>query len=364
MPGKGVSKMVIGQISSNPSAVPSPRSADGNESYSFSKVLSEKASELVPEAQAADTRIETASRGTVPDLPAANPVKIGTITSKNPTVSDLLVQNPDLKEDCWNIIFSRLNRDKAYTRISNGTDIYYDPATRELLWGDMMNRYEDRSARPPIASKIDSASPAARGSETVAGRPAESLADAVRPLMGKTYADVNCYELLVDGLRKMGVRYYGRDGLVHRMITGAREKGLPMNAYLNGEGLIRFSGSETYRKALFKVSDPVRQARQVIDEIAAHLEKGSILSFSTESRGHAGIVSNKNGSWTYINSGVMDHSVDAAVTAKGVGEESLEREIENWFQLAAQRNESLVITLGKLSQNKLAAYGTGKRHRA
>jgi hypothetical protein len=190
------------------------------------------------------------------------------------------------------------------------------------------------------------------------------LVDAVEPMIGKSYAEMNCYELLVNGLSRMGIQYYGRGGLGHQMMTGAMDRGLPMNAYLNGEGLVRFSGSETYRKSLFTVSDPVGQARQVMGEIAAYLEKGSILSFSTESRGHTGIVSSRNGDWTYINSGVMDNPVGEKATRKGVGEESLAREIENWFRLAARKNESLVITLGKLNQNKLAAYGDGKGPRA
>ena len=95
--------------------------------------------------------------------------------------------------------------------------------------------------------------------------------------------------------------------------------------------------------------------------MAAHLEKGNILSFSTETRGHTGIVSNKNGTWTYINSGVIDNPVNKNTTPKGVGEEKLDKEIENWFRLAFKRNESLVITLGKLNQNKLAAYEAGKK---
>jgi len=179
-------------------------------------------------------------------------------------------------------------------------------------------------------------------------------------MMGKSYSDVNCYELVVAGLNNMGVRYFGQGGMGNEMVTGALQKGLPKNAYLNGEGLIRFSGSESYRKSFARISDPERQARQVMAEMAGHLEKGSILSFSTESRGHTGVVSNKDGEWTFINSGVMDHPVAATTTSKGVGEESLAREVENWFELAAEENESLVITVGKLNSTKLAAYGTGR----
>jgi hypothetical protein len=289
-------------------------------------------------------------------------------------VSDLLIQNPTLKKDCWNIIYADQNRDKAYTRIRDGTEIYFDPSTRELLWGDMVERSGGRtdvasgSPEPEVSegipatlsatSKNAAADPVTTADD--AKEPNTCLVDAVRPMIGRSYSDMNCYELIVTGLDRMGVRYYGRSGLGHRMMNAAIEKGLPLNAYLNGEGLVRFSGTETYRKALLKVSDPESQARKVMEEISPLLEKGSILSFSTESQGHTGIVANNNGAWTYINSGVMDHPVAAASSGKEVGEEKLDREIENWFQLAARHNESLVITLGKLSQAKLAAFGGGR----
>jgi hypothetical protein len=364
--------MMVDGISGHPSAAAPAKTVAASGSGSFNKTLSETASALANNAQTANVRLDAAVGGPAREVSMAKPVKIGTITSKNPTVSNLLIQNPQLKKDCWNIVYAQQNRDKAYTRIPNGTDIYYDPATKELLWGDMMDKVaagpaevstptgpvmgQRRVDPPPTVPEGNLTAPAAQ-SETVALN--AGLVDAVEPLIGKSYADMDCYELLVNGLSRMGIRYYGRDGLGRQMVAGAVDKGLPMNAYLNGEGLIRFSGSETYRKSLYKVSDPVGQARQVMDEMAAHLEKGSILSFSTESRGHTGIVSNRNGAWTYINSGVMDNPVERVAAAKGVGEESLAREIENWFQLAARKNESLVITLGKLNQNRLAAYGAG-----
>ncbi len=319
---------------------------------------------------------ETSSAAVDKALSIGKPVKIGTITSKNPTVSNLLMRNPVFKKDCWNIIYARQNRDKAYTEIPTGTDIYYDQATQELLWGDMIKNSATEHAlasRSPasgtpksgsVVSSLTSANktsnPVATGPDAGTGELNEALVDAVLPMIGSAYSDMNCYELLVKGLNKMGVRYHGQEGLGHQLVAKAMKNGLPMNAYLNGEGLVRFSGSETYRKTFLRVSDPVRQARQVIREMSGHLEKGSILSFSMESRGHTGIVSNKNGNWTYINSGVMDHSVGASTTSKGVGEESLDKEIENWFRLAARKHESLVITLGNLNRNKLAAYETGR----
>jgi hypothetical protein len=372
---KGSGDMMVDQISGNPSAGPTVRNADGGGKDKFNRVLSNKNSKIAEDSKALEGRLKISAGVGSQQLSSAKPVKIGTITSKNPTVSDLLVRNSALKKECWNIIFARQNRDKAYTRIPDGTDIFYNPATRELMWGDMMEKMEQKhtvaTVSPEVRTLQGETSPtpekpvkevsysAAAGSAPGAEKMKESLVDAVRPMIGKTYSDMNCYELLINGLSRMGVRYFGREGLGREMIEGAMNRGLPMNAYLNGEGLIRFSGSETYRKSFLNVSDPVGQARDVLKEMAAHLEKGSILSFSTESRGHTGIVSDKDGDWTFINSGVMDNPVGEVATSKGVGEENLHKEIENWFRLAARKNESLVITLGKLNHKKLAAYGAG-----
>jgi hypothetical protein len=364
--------MMVDKISVNPTAAVPARTVAASGSANFNKTLSEITSMSAKSSHAADAGQDASAGGPARELSVAKTVKIGTITSKTPTVSNLLIQNPQLKKDCWNIIYDRQNRDKAYTRIPDGTDIYYNPATKELLWGDMVDKTaagpaEASNRTGSVMSQIRTNPSSVASDSNLTAPAAESepralnagLVDAVEPMIGKSYAEMDCYELLVNGLSRMGVRYHGRNGLGREMIAGAMDKGLPMNAYLNGEGLIRYSGSETYRKALFKVTDPVGQARQVMDEMTAHLEKGSILSFSIESRGHTGIVSNRDGSWTYINSGVMDNPVGRRITAKGVGEESLAREIENWFRLAARKNESLVITLGKLNQNKLAAYEAG-----
>jgi hypothetical protein len=354
--------MTIDQISGNASGIPPARKAVGVGNASFDRVLSESVADRT-------ASVALPSEGATGTVCTKDLVKIGTITSKNPTVSNLLIRNSALKKDCWNIIYAEQNQDKAYTRIPTGTDIFYDPATKELLWGDKVTNDTGQNTMATTAGTMDRSEtqgqgiaplPAPAETETGTGSLSETLVNTVRSLIGKSYSDLNCYELVVAGLNNMGVRYSGGEGLASKMVSGALQKGLPMNAYLNGEGLIRFSGSETYRKTFMQVSDPEGQAKQVIAEIAQHLEKGSILSFSTESRGHTGIVSSKDGNWTFINSGVMDHSVDDTVTRKGVGEENLTQEIENWFKLAAGKNESLVITLGTLNSSKLAAYGAGR----
>ena len=274
------------------------------------------------------------------------PVKIGTVSSKNPTVSNLLIKHPSFGKDCWNIIYSKMNRDKGYTRIQEGTDIFINPHTRELLWGDMPGLVDTRCMTAEKTTPPEPP-PSALGKQ---------LSEAVRPMIGNPYEDMNCYELVVKGLDKIGIRYGGKGGLGRQLMAMAAGRGMPANAYLNGEGIIRHSGAALYRRTFNSVVDVEAESRQVIEELTPHLETGGILSFSTESRGHTGIVSRREGIWTYINSGVMDNALENGSVRKGVGEEALDREIRNWLQSAASRKESLVITFGRLSSRKLAAY--------
>ena len=182
------------------------------------------------------------------------------------------------------------------------------------------------------------------------------LVGAVKGYLGKSYAQINCYGLVIRGLRKMGIQYHGYGGLQDRLIRMALNRGRPINSYLNGEGLVKASGSRVYSKSIRRIRDSEREASRTFQEIEPLLEKGFILSFSTLTRGHTGIVSRKNDLWTYINSGDMDHQVEGRRISKGVGEESLRDEIENWFELANTRNEPLLITLGRFDERKLAAF--------
>ncbi len=280
-------------------------------------------------------------------------ISLGKVTRQNPNVSSLLVKNPVYKKDCWRILFSQLNRDKPYTRIRPGTEIFLDPKTREVVWGKMRPASETSNA-------VASSKPPTQANEpncpTTEKAFSERLVGAVKPYYGKPYGEINCYELLVKGLTNLGVRYQGAGGLGRKLMVMAREQGLPMNAYFNGEGLIAASGSPVYSKTLLSVRSPERQASQVLKEIEPHLAKGQILSFSIHSRGHTGIISREGNTWTLINSGEMDHALNAKDLPKGVGEEALAAEIRNWFEMAKDRRESLRITLGSLSEKKLLTY--------
>ena len=278
----------------------------------------------------------------------ADPVLLGTLSKNGPTVSELLIKHPAYGKNCWNILSTDINRDKAYTTIPDGSRIYLNPKTLEVVWNG--------SSRPAEhAVQVDPPDLRAKQIQPRESNPfSQGLVKALKPYLGKPYKEINCFELVAQGLEGAGIRYYGRNGLGERLIKMATEKGLSSNHYLTGEGLIETSGSTIYSKSIQKIRNSKTEAHKVYQEVKPFLHEGLILSFSTPTRGHTGIVSQRGQNWTYINSGQMDHRLEGR-TSRGVGEEFLSAEIRNWFKLAANRKEPLQITVGRLDEDKLRA---------
>ena len=187
-------------------------------------------------------------------------------------------------------------------------------------------------------------------------RLSENLLNAVKPYLGKPYEKIDCYELVVKGIKNLGFRYQGPGGLKEHLVSRAVEQGLPENAYLTGEGLINASGIQVYSKSITGIQDPDMEAARAMEEMNSQLCEGNILSFSTPTLGHVGIISQRRNRWTFINSGRMDHNIEDRQRAKEVGEENLPAEIKNWFRRAAARKETLQITVGRLDGQKLASF--------
>ncbi len=282
-------------------------------------------------------------------------VFLGTLSKSMPTVSNILIKDPVYGKNCWSIVHSKINHNKPYKKICAGTKIYMNPSTKELLWGKITAEQKKLSV-PEIKNKevlSEQTSSQQASDKTISIK----LVNAVKPYIGKNYDEINCYELIVKGLKKMGIKYHGSEGLKHQLIKMASEKGLHANAYLNGEGLIKSCGSTVYYKSLIDINDPNGQGISIINELKPVLEKGLILSFSTPTKGHTGIVSQSNDKWTFINSGKMDHNIiDNKDNVKGVGEENLIEEIINWLKRAKDHNENLKISAGKLNKDKLSVY--------
>ena len=290
-------------------------------------------------------------------------VKLGSLSKRNQTVSDLLIKNSDFKKDCWKIIHDKVNGDKAFNKIQSGAEIYLNTETKELVWGKALeneNKLHLASPEKPIKAEPKLNPQISNAVKTIKPEPKlnPQISNAVKSYMGKDYKSMDCFELLVNGLKNMGVKYYGNGGLREKLIGMANSEGKSRYSYLNGEGIIKASGTEVFNKSIIGIErNYKRQAEKIYKEIEPHLSKDQILSFSTNSSGHTGIVSKNKENWTYINSGQLDNSINSETKIKGVGEETLKDEFYNWFKRAYNKKEGLTINLGRLNQMKLAVYG-------
>jgi len=85
--------------------------------------------------------------------PPTKPVLIGTTSQSQPTVSELLLNNREFADKGWEIIFSKQNSDKAYTRIPLGTSIFLDPKNGELSWSRQDETTNDIIVPPSTVSE-------------------------------------------------------------------------------------------------------------------------------------------------------------------------------------------------------------------
>jgi len=304
------------------------------------------AAKAVPAAQLAlhKTAINPAQIETSPKLHSAvntgPKITLGQLSHESPNISSLLLKNHELKSDTWRIIHAPSNKDKAFTKIPAGSTIYMDAKTRELSW----QTAKDGTGLPAIAGDTHSDNAALL---------AKKLDEAVKPYMGTPYETIDCYTLVVHGLKKMGVRYTGQDSLSRQLLHRAKTEGRADNAYFTGEGITEALGEKVYSKAIARVQDVDKQSQDIFKEMQHLMKKGDILSFSLESKGHTGVISHNQDQWTYINSGRLDNSIVNNAPRHGVGEETLLKEISNWVKLAQKRKEPLQITVGRLDSQKL-----------
>jgi len=298
----------------------------------FSKILNRKAKRLV----STGTSVKSGNNATV---------TLGAINKDTPTVSHLLVKHPQFKKNCWRIIHAKINQNKAFNKIKPGETIFIDPATKEITWGKQ---------HVPNPSQV------AGKSNQLLDKPNEilstQLSDAVKSYIGTSYNKVDCYELVVNGIKSLGYQYYGQEGIQKSLMEMAVNDKLPVNAYLTGEGLTEKTGKIMASRSYKKIDNPARISRKFINEIKPLIKEGRILSFSTLTKGHTGVISKQKNKWTFINSGLMDNSVKKTVNTNEVGEEFLTDEIKNWFALAKKHKEPLKITIGSLDKKKLEMF--------
>jgi hypothetical protein len=301
----------------------------------------------------------------------ANPVFLGRVTRQAPTVSHLLVQGP-YKDACWDILGKKVNADKPFTRIAEGEAIYMDPDTCEILWGKQVEVPQSAAPAPLAPVHVPAQATRVPAPATAVSTPApvntakalpetraDSLDGAAAKFMGIAYERMNCYELLVAGLEKMGIQYRGQEGLGRYLMNQAVSDGKALNRHLTGEGVTRAIGRDLHVIGFDRVPHVDRAVNKALETLSRKLEPGQILSFSTPTRGHTGIISRQGETWTFINAGVMDNPVSGRPGGKAVGEEFLAAEIRNWVTRAHREHSGLRITLGTPDPAKLARFQPG-----
>ncbi len=292
---------------------------------------------------------------TPPPIKNEEQITVGVISKENSTVSHLLENNKNIPGNFWNIIYDPVNQEKPFTALTPGTKVDLNTSTNELIFnnGNIKAYTKVQAFKAPTYPTFET-----HYSQTNAETSfSEKLADSIKPLIGKPYNEIDCYGLVVRGLIKQGVNYQGKGGLRQSLETAAKFKGLPGNAFLTGEGLVKNTGTTLHSKTYLSITNSEKQSDEIFSEIENNLETGLILSFSTPSRGHTGVVAKRDNLWTYINSGLMDNSVNQATkVSRKVGEEKLQAEIKNWCKLAQNRNEPLTVTIGRLDEEKLKRF--------
>ena len=331
-------------------------------------------------------------------------VHLGHLSSQNPTVSHLLVNHPEYSGECWTIIHHSANQAKPFRQLMLGQDVWLNPQTKEIVLDSGQEQVAPTDTSPAVISPVarvqnnypSSSEDVASVSKTdtyqdVQVRPApasflapafsftsptledreepehstQNLSQAVAAYRGQPYSNLDCYELVVQGLKDLGLQYSGQKGLQNALIQEAKANNLPLNSLLTGEGLISSLGQAVVQKKLNpELNSITQQLEELFSSLHHRLEPGMLLSFSTRSRGHTGVISSFEDTWTFINSGRIDNSVHPGDNGQQVGEEDLFQELMNWVQRAAHEGSHLQVTVGRLEQDKMASYQTSANLKA
>ncbi len=166
------------------------------------------------------------------------------------------------------------------------------------------------------------------------------------------YNHSDCLEFLANLLEDNGITYYGKNGLANRLMAQARIEGKNLNAYLTGEGLTQELSSQPITIKLSK--DYEGSFEQVWGQLKPYIQAGSILSFSSKSFGHTGLVDRVDNRLVYVNaSGAAGKPETYQVEA-----EDLKPEVKSWFERAKKQETFLNITIGAINPRLAARFQT------
>ncbi len=304
-------------------------------------------------------------------------IKIGTLNKDMPTISQLLKDDKRFDGLHWDIILADINSDKPFKTLSSGTQVSINPENLELLFNvsDSAEKITQAPLSNEVTTPIKSAmaeslkiekhvlkdlAPLPSRPEPViektgvnlgqipvslttelakevkeiaalkSSQPAavyqqakkedapvlfnDKLVSSARQMIGRSSAEVDNYDLLVNGLEAQGISYEGKGGLKENLGHLASLSWLDESDFQNVEGILRIGGETLYIKNMAKEATP-EQLTDLTDKMGHYMEKGQIVTMSTSTMKQSGIVSSREGNWTLINSNSMANE-NSSVTGR------------------------------------------------
>ena len=221
----------------------------------------------------------------------------------------------------------------------------FDHLTDRLKSEDI-HLYKSHQFKNPIFSKPDTLSmPGGLISESVMKTPASNVDTTVKNLRTR-FENKDCLEFLAGILEQNNIAYYGENGMANTLVAKARNEGKNTNTYLTGEGITHSLCKNPV--TIHVQSNSSDSFEDVWDKVKPHIRKGTILSFSSRTFGHTGIIDSVANRPAFLNSsGVMGKPNTYKVLA-----EDPKKEIRTWFQRARRQKTFLDITAGTIDPNK------------
>jgi hypothetical protein len=162
----------------------------------------------------------------------------------------------------------------------------------------------------------------------------------------------DCYNFLVQVLEDSGIPYYGRNGIRESLVNRAEREGVNPYRYLTGEDLTSQLCRDPFRLHVPRGS--AESAAQVWRRMLPGLAHGALLSVSSQSFGHTGIVAGEDGRWTFLNSAKLGRDRKESYLVK---EEELMGELQGWLARAGRHDSFLDITVGLPERGRAEQFG-------
>jgi hypothetical protein len=268
---------------------------------------------------------------------------IGT-TRQYPTWQNILQNDPRKADEVARLILERHAFIAGKTPTDEAGRIQFDRLT-ERLQSQGIYLYKSHQFNNPIFELDRSTTYPDKPIPITRNRTADPRENVMLRKLRYRFKNRDCLEFLANLLEENGITYYGKKGLANQLIAQARNQGKRLNTYLTGEGLTRELSINPIVLEVKK--DDSSSFEDVWKRIRPHIREGSILSFSSQSFGHTGLVDRQDNRWVYLNaSGKFGKPETYQIKA-----EDLKLEIQSWFQRAKRQESFLNITVGAIDAN-------------